>query len=97
MNSNTLNIKKVKYGNKAERFSFGKFNVPYTMPNLLDVQRESYQKFLNEDIWEVLNEFNPIIDYSNKAELSFWTILSILHQSILGTKASVVNLVILFL
>ena len=71
MNSNTLNIKKVKYGNKAERFSFGKFNVPYTMPNLLDVQRESYQKFLKEDIWEVLNEFNPIIDYSNKAELSF--------------------------
>ena len=71
MNSNTLNIKKVKYGNKAERATFGHINVPYEMPNLMDVAKESYQKFLNEGIWEVLNEFNPIIDYSNKAELSF--------------------------
>ncbi|MBQ8430918.1 MAG: DNA-directed RNA polymerase subunit beta [Clostridia bacterium] len=71
MISNTLNIKKVKYGNKAERYKFGKVEVPYTMPHLMNVQRDSYQKFLNEDIWEVLNEFNPIVDYSNKAELYF--------------------------
>jgi len=71
MNSNTLNIKSVKYGNKAERKTFGHIDVPYTMPHLMDVEKQSYQKFLNEDIWEVLNEFNPIVDYSNKAELSF--------------------------
>ena len=70
MDSNTLNIKKIKYG-KATRHSFAKHEVPYAMPDWLDGVRESYEKFLNEDIGEILNEFNPIIDYSNKAELSF--------------------------
>ena len=70
MNSNTLNIKKIKCG-KAERYSFAKKEVPYVMPNLLNIQIESYKKFLEKDIGEVLNEFNPIVDYSNKAELSF--------------------------
>ena len=70
MVSNTLNIKKIKRG-KAERMSFAKTEVPYAMPDLLSVQKDSYKKFLEEDIGEILNEFNPIIDYSNKAELSF--------------------------
>ena len=71
MNSNTLNIRSVKYGNKATRQTFGKNNRPAEMAHAMDPQKISYQKFLKEDIWEVLNEFNPIIDYSNKAELSF--------------------------
>ncbi|MBR6778964.1 MAG: DNA-directed RNA polymerase subunit beta [Clostridia bacterium] len=70
MNSTTLNIKKLKQG-KAERMSFAKREVPYVMPDLLNIQKDSYKKFLEEDIGEILNEFNPIIDYSNKAELSF--------------------------
>ena len=70
MNSNTHNIKKVKHG-RTERMSFAKIEVPYTMPDLLSVQKESYERFLNEGIGEIWNEFNPIIDYSNKAELSF--------------------------
>ena len=70
MNSSTLNIKKVKFG-KAERISFAKTDVPYEIPDLLDNVRRSYEKFLTEDIGEILNEFNPIVDYSNKAELSF--------------------------
>ncbi len=70
MNSTTLNIKKVKYG-KAERMSFAKIDVPYEIPDLLSTAKDSYEKFLNEDIGEILNEFNPIVDYSNKAELSF--------------------------
>ena len=71
MNSNTLNIKMVNYGNKAKRQTFGKNKFPYEMSYLLDVQKTSFQSFLKEGIWEVLNEFNPIVDYSNKAELSF--------------------------
>ena len=71
MNSNTLNIKMVNYGNKAKRQTFGKNKFPYEMSYLLDVQKTSFQAFLKEGIWEVLNEFNPIVDYSNKAELSF--------------------------
>ena len=67
MNSNTLNIKKIKRG-KAERMSFAKTEVPYVMPDALALPKESYKKFLEEDIGEILNEFNPIVDYSNKAE-----------------------------
>ncbi len=70
MDSKTLNIKKIKHG-KAERMSFAKTEVPYVMPDSLSIQKDSYKKFLEEDIGEILNEFNPIIDYSNKAELSF--------------------------
>ena len=70
MDSKTLNIKKVKNG-KAERISFAKSEVPYVMPDMLNIQKDSYKKFLEEDIGEILNEYNPIIDYSNKAELSF--------------------------
>ncbi len=70
MNSNTLNIKKVKRG-RAERMSFAKIEVPYTMPDLLNIQKDSYNSFIDEGIGEILSEFNPIVDYSNKAELSF--------------------------
>ncbi len=70
MDSKTLNIKKIKQG-KAERYSFSKIDVPYEMPDLLSIQKDSYKVFLEEDIGDILNEFNPIIDYSNKAELSF--------------------------
>ena len=70
MNSNTLNIKKIKRG-KAERISFAKTEFPFEMPDTLSIQKDSYKKFLEQDIGEILNEFNPIVDYSNKAELSF--------------------------
>ena len=66
----TLNIKKIKQG-KAERYSFAKIPVPYVIPDWLTDVKESYNHFLEVGIGEVLNEYNPIIDYSNKAELSF--------------------------
>jgi len=49
MNSNTLNIKEVKYG-KAKRMSFAKHEVPYVMPDLLSIPKESYEQFLDEGI-----------------------------------------------
>ena len=55
MNSNTLNIKMVNYGNKAKRQTFGKTRVPLEMSYLMDVQKTSFQSFLKEGIWEVLN------------------------------------------
>lgn len=70
MNSSTISIKKIKHG-KAERKSFSKVDIPFEAPNWLDLPRNSYETFLNEGIGEILNEFNPIVDYSNKAELSF--------------------------
>ena len=66
----TKNIKKVKYGNN-ERYTFGKVkNVP-ELPYLLEIQKNSYKKFIEKGIQEVLDEFSPITDYAGKAEVYF--------------------------
>ena len=70
MDSNILNIKKVKNG-KAVRHDFSKKVIPYEVQDWLSIPKQSYAWFKDVGIGEVLNEYNPIIDYSNKAELSF--------------------------
>ena len=44
-----VNVKPVKLGNR-ERMSFGKINEVIDMPNLIDVQKQSYQWFLDEGL-----------------------------------------------
>jgi DNA-directed RNA polymerase subunit beta len=63
-------VKKIKCG-KTERYVFGKFEDQYPAPNLLAIQKETYQKFLDTGISEILNEFSPVVDYSGKAKLYF--------------------------
>lgn len=67
---NTQDIKKVKYGNNV-RYNFGKTKEVGEMPYLLEIQKDSYKKFLEEGIREALNEFSPITDYAGKAEVYF--------------------------
>ena len=67
---NTLKIKKVKYGS-AERYNFAKVDEEVEPPYLLDIQKKPYQEFLKKGIGEVLEEYSPIVDYSDKAELYF--------------------------
>ena len=66
---NTDNIKKIKYGNNI-RYTFGKTKEA-DMPYLLEIQKDSYQKFIKEGIGEALKEFSPITDYAGKAEVYF--------------------------
>src|SRR5574344_560603 len=63
-------VKKIKCG-KNERYTFGKIDDEYLAPNLLAIQKETYQKFLDTGISEILNEFSPVVDYSGKAKLYF--------------------------
>ncbi len=67
---NTQDIKKVKYGNNT-RYTFGRAKEVIEMPYLLEVQKNSYKKFIDDGIAEVLKEFSPTIDYSGKAEVYF--------------------------
>ena len=67
---NTLKIKKMKYG-KAERYNFAKVDEVAEPPYLLEIQKKPYQEFLEKGIGEVLEEYTPIVDYSDKAELHF--------------------------
>ena len=63
-------IHKIKRGN-VERWSFGKIKETIDIPYLIEVQKKSYDAFINQGIREVLDDFSPITDYSNKIELEF--------------------------
>jgi DNA-directed RNA polymerase subunit beta len=63
-------IHKIKCG-KTERWSFSQIKPILEMPYLIEVQKNSYEKFVNEGIREVFDDFSPIADYSGKMELEF--------------------------
>ena len=56
---------------KTTRMSFAKIDEPLEMPNLIEVQKKSYQWFLDEGLMEVLEEVSPITDYSGNLSISF--------------------------
>ena len=41
------------------------------MPNLIEVQKDSYQWFLNDGLKEVFNDISPITDYGGNLSLEF--------------------------
>ena len=53
------------------RQSFSKIKEVLDMPDLIEVQRNSYIQFINEDLREVFDDISPIIDYSGKLVLEF--------------------------
>lgn len=64
------NIHPVKFG-KRERMSFSRIKDVLDIPNLIEVQKNSYDAFINEGIAEVFKDFSPIQDYSGHFELYF--------------------------
>ncbi|GHU72027.1 DNA-directed RNA polymerase subunit beta [Clostridia bacterium] len=64
-------IHKVPMGKLRERVSFSRIAEVLEMPNLIEVQKNSYQRFLNEDMREVLADVSPITDYSENLVLEF--------------------------
>lgn len=65
-----VNVKPVKLG-KNTRMSFSKINEVMEMPNLIEVQKNSYQWFLDEGLKEVFRDVADITDYSGNLVLSF--------------------------
>ncbi|MDE6001161.1 MAG: DNA-directed RNA polymerase subunit beta, partial [Clostridia bacterium] len=59
-----------KYG-KTERRKFGKINEVIDIPDLVEIQKASYNSFINEGIADVFEDFSPITDYSDHYELYF--------------------------
>ncbi|MDR0854512.1 MAG: DNA-directed RNA polymerase subunit beta [Clostridiales Family XIII bacterium] len=60
----------VKIG-KRERMQYSKINEVATMPNLIQIQTESYDWFVNEGLSEVFADISPIKDVSGKLMLEF--------------------------
>jgi DNA-directed RNA polymerase subunit beta len=51
----------------------GTRSIDENLPNLIEIQRQSFDWFLNEGLKEELESFSPISDYSNRLELHFQT------------------------
>ena len=56
---------------KGVRMSYSRQKEVLDMPNLIEVQKDSYQWFLDEGLKEVFNDISPIIDYSGNLSLEF--------------------------
>ncbi len=65
-----VNVNPVQLG-KNTRMSFSKINEVIDMPNLIGIQKNSYEWFLSEGIKEVFKDVSPITDSNGKFELSF--------------------------
>ena len=65
-----MNLPIQKYG-KTERRKFGKINEVIDIPDLVEIQKESYRSFIGEGISEILEDFSPITDFSDHFELYF--------------------------
>jgi len=58
-------------GTKVMRMSYARQNEVLEMPNLLEVQKDSYQWFLSEGLREAFDDISPIADYSGSLSLEF--------------------------
>ena len=65
-----VKVKDVKH-EKTTRKSFSKIGDFIEMPNLIKVQKDSYDWFINEGLGEVLKDISPIVDYSENLVLEF--------------------------
>ncbi|MDI9467556.1 MAG: DNA-directed RNA polymerase subunit beta [Bacillota bacterium] len=59
-----------RYG-RVERLSYSRIKEPIELPNLIQVQKSSYEWFLEHGLREALNEVFPIQDFTGNLELSF--------------------------
>ncbi len=65
-----VNVKPITQG-KTTRMSFSRINEVLQMPNLIEVQKNSYQWFLNEGLKEVFRDVSSITDYQGNLVLDF--------------------------
>ncbi len=66
-----MKIKDVQY-EKVSRKDFAKVGDFIEMPNLIKVQKDSYDWFIKEGLGEVLKDISPIEDYSGNLVLEFF-------------------------
>ena len=65
-----VNVKPKQLG-KNVRMSFGKITEPLEMPNLIEVQKNSYKWFREEGLKEVFRDMTAITDYNGNLVLNF--------------------------
>ena len=63
-------VRPVKFGNTT-RMSFSKINEVIDMPNLIEIQKDSYKWFVEEGLKEVFADMSSITDYTGNLVLDF--------------------------
>ena len=63
-------MRPVKAG-KSMRMSFSRQKEVLEMPNLIEIQKNSYQWFLEEGLKEVFEDISPIADFAGHLSLEF--------------------------
>ena len=66
----TSMVKPVRLG-KNTRMTFSKINEVIDMPNLIEIQKDSYKWFIEEGLKEVFRDMSAITDYSGNLQLTF--------------------------
>ena len=66
-----VKVKDIKH-EKCTRKTFSKIGDSIEIPNLIKVQKDSYDWFIKEGLGEVLKDISPIIDYSGNLVLEFF-------------------------
>jgi DNA-directed RNA polymerase subunit beta len=64
-------VHEVQMGKLRKRMSFSRIDEVLDMPDLIEVQKNSYKRFLEEDLREVLADVSPITDYTDNLVLEF--------------------------
>ena len=59
------------YQGKRKRHNYGKITEVLEMPNLIDIQRTSYDWFLTEGLLEMFRDISPIQDFTGNLVLEF--------------------------
>ncbi|MBR2686159.1 MAG: DNA-directed RNA polymerase subunit beta [Erysipelotrichaceae bacterium] len=67
----TQAYKEIKLGKKASRRDYSKVSGTLELPNLVEIQTNSFQWFKDEGIREVFEEIYPITNYSGSIRLKF--------------------------
>ena len=65
-----VNVKPIQLG-KTQRMSFAKIHEVIGMPNFIEIQKKSYQWFLDEGLKEVFRDVSAIEDFTGNLVLDF--------------------------
>ncbi|CDD10272.1 dNA-directed RNA polymerase subunit beta [Phascolarctobacterium succinatutens CAG:287] len=63
-------FKPVPVGDRT-RYSYARINEILAMPHLIDIQRKSYEWFIQKGLMEILHDISPIKDFAGNLELYF--------------------------
>ena len=66
-----MNYKTSNYGKKASRRDYSKVHMQVELPDLIEIQTKSLDKFVEQGLQEVFNDVSPISSFNSSMERSF--------------------------